>query len=554
MNSGSGKQGSSLPRRSLLSWTALAGAGAATGGLAGCSSGSDAGDSDDKMKARIDNPSDNLNRKGFPIVDKPVTIKFMTMRDPKNASDFNKVASWKKYQKMSKVKVNWGLVPKESRDEKRNLALSSGDYPEVFCRCGFGNVDIVKYGDQGIFLRVNTLIDKYMPNLKKLMKQNPEIKAGMTSSDGNMYGMPDIVDRDFLGMRMPVKFWVRGDWLDKFDMDLPTTTDEYDEYLRAIKRKKPNGKDDAIPYCDYNQLIGLRQVLMGSFGVANRGSKLSIDADPKDSSKVRFYAITDGYKALVEYMHRLYRDGLIAQNVFSIDQAKVIDNAADGIYGSIADIAPGPHFGRKANKFVAMSALTGPEGKHDFSYVTSPMAGMGNFVLTDKNKHPAETARWLDYFYSGAGLKLYHMGVKGVSYKETDDGPEFITKIRKSSEPSVAQKPYVTVAGGFNFGLVKRKYFKSPEGSEESIKAAEKLEPDMLDEVWPGFTYTVEEAEKLDSVGGDIDKYVSESRDKFITGKLPLSSWNKYMEKIKQMGLDDYLTVQQDALDRYRKS
>lgn len=33
---------------------------------------------------------------------------------------------------MTNVKVHWDLIPEKSMEEKRNLALSSGDYPEVF--------------------------------------------------------------------------------------------------------------------------------------------------------------------------------------------------------------------------------------------------------------------------------------------------------------------------------------------------------------------------------------------------------------------------------------
>lgn len=72
-------------------------------------------------------------------------------------------------------------------------------------------------------------------------------------------------------------------------------------------------------------------------------------------------------------------------------------------------------------------------------------------------------------------------------------------------------------------------------------------------EVWPQFTYTDDEADQLDSLASDIEKYVNESRDKFISGELPLSSWKKYVRKVEQMGLDDYMEIQQNAYDRYRK-
>lgn len=168
---GSQSPRSSIPRRTVLSLSAAAGIGVAAG-TAGCSGGGSDG-STDKLKQKVDHPSDNLKAKGFPIVKDPVTLHFMTRRWATNAKDFNKVLSWKKYQKMTHIKIDWGLEPLKNISEKRNLALSSGDYPEAFHGCGFDGADVEKYGSQGIFIKLNRLIDKYMPNLKKLMDDIP---------------------------------------------------------------------------------------------------------------------------------------------------------------------------------------------------------------------------------------------------------------------------------------------------------------------------------------------------------------------------------------------
>lgn len=297
--------------------------------------------------------------------------------------------------------------------------------------------------------------------------------------------------------------------------------------------------------------------LMGSFGVGNRGSTAgNLDADPEDPEKVRFYPIADGYKSLLEYIHKLYAEGLIAKNIFSIDQAKLRSGTAKGTYGSVADIAPGRMFGGEANKCVPVTALQGPEDERTDNNVEPTLTSIGQFVITDKVEHPAEIARWMDYFYSDAGTKLFHMGVSGVSYKDTRNGVEYVDEITdnpKGLTQTEAKKLYVTDAGGGFPGIVKEAYFKSAESAPEQAKAAKLVEPDAQKEIWPAFTYTQPEADKLDSLEDDIGKYVDESRDKFIKGDMPLSDWNKYVEKIKQMGLDDYMEIQQSAYDRYRK-
>lgn len=545
--------GSVWPRRAVLSLSAAAGLGTVSG-VTGCSSDGSSG-AQRGVRKKLNNPSDNFHSKGFPIVDKPITIHFMTGKRVVTADDYNKVAVWKKYQKKTNIKVEWGLVPDESLEEKRNLDLSSGDYPEALHKQGLTNLDIGKYANQDVFIRLNDLIDKYMPNLQKAMDDYPTVRKGMTFPDGGMYGMPSIRAPETPPMRISFMLWVRKDWLDKLDMDVPKTTDEYYRYLKAVKDKQPNGKSKAIGYIDRVEGSRLMYSLMGSFGIGNRGPG-TLDAEPEDKNKVRYIPITDEYKALLEYLHRLYSDGLIAKNIFSIDQAKLKSAMAKGVYGSIADIAPGELFGGKATKFASLPALKGPDGEHAYINVHTPLLSIGNFVITDKVKHPAEIARWLDYFYSDEGTKLYHMGIKGVTYKSTKNGVEFTDKITdnpKGLTQVEAKKPYVTQSGGGYPGIIKADYFKGVETSPAATKAAKLLDSDVPEEIWPDFTYTQDEAEKLNSLSDDIDKYVDESRDKFMTGDKPLSDWKKYVDKIKQMGLDDYMEIQQAAYDRYRK-
>lgn len=514
--------GRTWSRRSTLTATAIGGVGALTGGLTACSNDSDGPDSG--LKEKISHAPKNMNKKGFPIVADPITVKFMTNKPVETAKDYNKVAAWKKYQNLTNIRVKWGLTSEESLQEKQNLALSSGDYPEIFYATHLSNSDQVKYGNQGVFVKLNDLIDNYMPNLKALMKDNPDIKKGMIFPDGGIYGLPYVCDPEFTAMRIEFKPWIRGDWLDKLDMEMPTTTAEYHRYLKKVKKTSPNGKSGhTIPYGEALKGGGLYDALRGSFGIGNRGKAQNyVDAEPNNEDRVRFYPISDGYKALMEYLHRLYSENLIAKNIFSIDQSKAFEAMNKGVYGSTFDIAPYNLRGGQAKHFVPMPALKGPEGHHAYHDVFPSLKLIGVFVLTDKCEHLLEMARWADYFYSDAGSKLYFMGVEGKSYTETKNGVEYVDKIRhpaKGLTQDEAQKPYVTyMGGGIGPVILKQKYFKGAESTKESVKAAELLQPDAQMNVWPAFTFTEDETQQLESLSDDIEKYVDESRDKFISG------------------------------------
>lgn len=87
-----------------------------------------------------------------------------------------------------------------------------------------------------------------------------------------------------------------------------------------------------------------------------------------------------------------------------------------------------------------------------------------------------------------------------------------------------------------------------------SVEAAEKMKPYLVDEVWPTFTFTIEESERYQALHSDINTYMEEMQAKFISGQAPLSEWDNYVNTINRMGLEDYMEIHRAAYDRYKNS
>lgn len=540
--------------RTLLSRRTALGI-AATGVAAtvvGCSS--DSGASND-IQAKIDNPPEDVTRSGFPLVTQPKTLNFMTGTPPSTADDWNTVASWKKYQSMTDVTIDWGAVPLASIEEKRNLALSSGDYPGAMWGCRFPVLDVGKYGESGVFIPWNDLIEKYMPNLQALMEKYPdELTKGMTYPDGNIYGAPDLQDPPFTALKMKNKLWIRSDWLSKLGMDVPKSVDDFTTYLRAVKSESLNG-DTTVPYGDASGGTGLLRALSGSFGFGNLGASQGfLDLDDKDA--LRFFPASEQYRECLAYLSQLYSDGLIAKDVFSTDKSTFSAGAAKGMYGSLVAIAPEPAYGGHGKDFVAVPALTGPRGDKSWNFIFSRLISPAHFVLTDKTEDPVLTARWLDHFFSDEGSRLFFMGVEGESWQETSDGGvEFTRKITNRPEGQTldqALEPYVTYGGGGYPGIVKEDYFHGQEATEQARTGAKVVEPDALDYALPSLLFSTEEQTKLAPLSADIEKFATESRDRFISGDLNIDDgWDSYVTTLQQMGLDDYMELQNTSYSRF---
>ncbi|WP_217587525.1 extracellular solute-binding protein [Lentibacillus saliphilus] len=504
-----------------------------------------------------DPQASDVNKTGMPIVEESLDLEFFANKPAQNEdNDWNDILVWNHYRDMTNVNVNWDLISPDALDEKRNLALGGGELPDAFFLSSLPNTDLLRYGQQDIFLPLNDLIDEYAPNLSKLMEEDPSIKKAITFPDGNIYSMPSLIEKDFLSLRLSARPWVNEDWLNELGMDIPETTGEFYEYLKAVKELDPIGDGKTIPYGG-TQIQELIQWLAGSFGVMNRGPSNTgnIDVDPNDESKVRFYATTDEYRAMLEYIHKLYDEKLIDQSIFSIEWGQFLANASNNLYGSMIFYDPIELFGEDiGGQYNSVAALEGPDGHQSYNKISSPIWDTANLVITNENPNPAATVRWMDHFYSDEGAKLYYMGVEGETFEEVDGEIQYMDHIVNPEgdmtfEQALAKQ--LTWLGSIN-GIIKADYFQGGESAPQSMAAAEKIEPMAADEIWPRFTFTEEENKVLQAAGQDIAKYTEEMRDKFITGDEDLSDWDQYVETIEGMNFEEVVKVYQQAYDRYR--
>ena len=545
----------SVTRRSVIRLGAAAAAcTAAAPLLSSCSGDAPA----EGLADRISNPDPNINPTGMPIVKEKTTIRMMTSRSSATAEDWDKVASMKKMEELSNIHVDWGLVPSEQASEKRNLALASGDYPEVLHRTGISAIDLAKYGEAGTLLPFNELIEQYMPNLKKLLDDNPDIRKGITFPDGNIYSAPLLYDPDFASLLMSQKLWVRKDWLDMFGMRPPSTLEEFEAYLDEVKGRNPAPKGTVVPFTDDgdkgDQVFAS---MMGPFGLSNHGRGAG-NFDLGEDGAVRYWPASEGQREALTYLNRLYDKGLIQSDIFSTTDDQVRALGRQGLIGAVVTQAPIQVYGREqGEKYVALPPLKRSAGDEmpQWPLIASSVAALGHYALTDKCEHPIEAARWMDHFYGDEGNRLFFMGIEGVSYQKTDDGYEYLPVITDNPDgltPDEARKPYVNYMGGGYPGIVMEKHFEGWESTPQAREGTAVVWDQRPEEVWPAFTVTTEEATDLATLTTDVDKLTTESRDNFIVGKLKLSEWDSHVAKYENAGLPRYLEIQQAAYERYR--
>ncbi len=497
---------------------------------------------------------DNLNKTGMPIVKEKLEVdgfaaKFFS------SQDWNNLMLWDEYSKMTNIDVDWETIQTEGLVEKRNLLITGGNYPEVFFASAFSKTDLIKYGEQGIFLPLDDYIDEYAPNFKKILEDYPSVKQGVTMADGKIYGFPTIYDPEFEGLRggMP---WINEEWLEKLDLKQPETLDEFYDTLKAFKENDPNGngKDDEKGWGSSYGIDPVINTLRGSFGLNKQGT-MNINLQFKDGTEeLEFVPATDGYKELLQYLNKLYAEGLLQQDIFTLEAHEFAAEASKGNYGVLSSIDPAELL--KLDEYGSMEVLAGADGEKLFTAMTNGLGNLGMFVLTDKAENPEAMVRWMDYFYGEEGSKMFFMGFEGVTYEEDEDGNfEYLEEITDNPDGlnmDQAISEYLTWPGGYYPGIVREAYFQGAEAKENSRINAEKAKPYRIDDddILPGLNYTVEENDQISAITTDLQTYIDEMKAEFITGKRSFDQWDEYINTLDKMGVDQYLELSQKAYER----
>ena len=82
------------------------------------------------------------------------------------------------------IKIAWE-TQSDSINEQVNIRIAGNELPDAFQGIGFTNYELTNYGGDGTFIDLTPyLTEEYMPNLTKILADNPDIKEAITMEDG----------------------------------------------------------------------------------------------------------------------------------------------------------------------------------------------------------------------------------------------------------------------------------------------------------------------------------------------------------------------------------
>jgi putative aldouronate transport system substrate-binding protein len=492
-----------------------------------------------------------FNETGFPIVNEPFTLKVLAAKSI-TSNDYPDLPVFQEIAKKTGITVEWQFTGADWATQKP-LVLASNDLPDVFLgRTAVSEGDVV--GNMGLFVQLDDLIEKYGVNVKAMFQKQPSMRAFTTAYDGHIYGLPQQMPR------RPATYAVWGinqNWLDKLNLQIPTTTEEYYNVLKAFKTGDPNGNGtaDEIPWTFQGMEDGISGFsdMLCAFGVMDN---ISDDWLSVTNGKVQYIVAQEGYQDAIIYMRRLYAEGLIDQEAFTQDWNQF---AAKTHQNDPEIIGVGPHWSRNAafddrgdEHYSLLMPLKGPKGHQ--AWRTNPEFVKGAkyvFEITSSCKNPEIAFRWGDAFYEEMiGLQLY-AGAVGVRLK--DNGNSTYTALPPPAGTNDDDWLWRNGMGDLIVGYVSDELsarYEDPVFDRQYLDK-ERLSAYFPKEYYPMVSFTPDEVNELATLRIDIHTFSKQQVANWIVNGGIENEYAGFIRQLENMGLGRMVEIYQDAFDRY---
>ena len=504
----------------------------------------------------------------LPLVDEPITLTCFMETDVKWSATKNSVAEVGSYQVIMEktgVTVEFMHPAAGQQAERFNLLLNSAQLPDMIYY-NWTNVSggPAKYIEDGYIVPLNEYLEKWAPNFMAYMEKYPDVKKQSVLDDGTFYMFPMLrIDEDTgAGSWFKVSgFMIRQDWLDKLNLEMPTTLSELHDVLVAFRDGDPNGNGikDEIPFSSTKDGGYNIEGFAGMFGV--------LDGYYMDGETVKYGPTAPAYKDYLTTMNQWYQEGLIDPEYMMNDAttltSKVVNNQVgctlyllNGGMGSWSNMMAGTDFNLVAMPWPSLDGETpayATVGEYN-KVVTGVGVAITSTCAQDPKKLEA-AIRFRDYFYSPQGVIESNFGIEGESYVMDGDQAIYTDAVLNNDKGLTMTQALSSYAlSASNDAMVKTAmYFKQVTLVLDNQKASQPIWNECdISLLLPNVSQTAEESSAIAEYMSEIDTYVNEMTLKFILGQESLDKFDEYVKNVEKLGIGEVLEMKQAAYDRYQ--
>lgn len=520
----------------------------------------------------------------LPLVTEEATLSIGLPLQP-DCTDYNDNAFTQMVKDKTGVSLTFELLPSDGGEAKQKISLmisANQKLPDIL-NVGLSDAEVSAYGAAGIFVPLNDYLENEAVFFQAACDKwlNEEEYANLMNYgkalDGNIYGMPSysttIDSSSALGM------WINKTWLDNLGLEVPQTTEDLYRVLIAFRDNDPNGngKKDEIPLVGATGWVGnVVQELLNSYLYYCYTSAYGYQLNAENGQLIAPFT-QDAFREGLEYVAKLYAEGLISPLSFTQSTAELrtimtAPNDEPTLVGAFVS-HPSPIFGatgdvERVKEYIALPAMIGPEG---VAY-TAHEASLPSYVLyiTRDCAEPELAFRLLDALREETLNLSSRFGQQDLDWQYTQEGSIPVQmegysaqfgKLTERLDPWSSANNVIWGTTAFSFLPNKLMGCMTiPEWPTE-------LRAYQMQTLWydsvplrsgkcPAerplkIVLTDEETDRIAEIRNSIQTFVDDATNRFVTGDLSTQKdWDAYLDTLKSIGLEQYMSTLQAAYDR----
>ncbi len=450
---------------------------------------------------------------------------------------------------LTNVELEFISPNEDMAQESLGITLASNEYPDVIAYFPMYYTGTLEGAiDEGIILELSDLVAENMPNYTETIASSDVISKAVYTDGGEMAALYCIKDPQQDAFVGPM---IRGDLLDKYDLETPTTYSELENVLTTFVSNGEGGL--GLTSTGFLDIFGNSYALSAGYDIGNTTNPfLNIDGEAV------YTPITDGWRSYLEMLASWNEAGLIYADWSSLS---IVDLETPAVNGDIT-VFDGMYIfidqypASAAEEGFTLEPLSLPKQtadqeihlRQESEYVLSTRGT----VITTSCEDPALIMSYIDYWYSDEGRILVSYGQEGVSWEYDADGnPQY--------------SDYVLNNEAYDFGTIISYYraLNLPSRmdwtgenivySDAALAACNVWSENDTDYLYPSaVSMTADETADYNDIMRDISTYVEEYVVRVINGDDDLdATWDEYVQRIESLGIAEATALRQQALDRY---
>lgn len=313
------------------------------------------------------------------------------------------------------------FYPSDQYNNRVNMLIASGDQVDIIPRVT--RAQSIEYFNDEVIIELTDLINKHAPDYLAACETYDFIAKAR--EEAKFQGKDLVMPWPTLVPRAQT-LQVRTDWLEKLNMAVPTTLEEFEAYLEAVKTQDPDGNGQNDTYGLSAGVWGANLVNIMSMFYCPAGWENWLD----ENGRLQIAELHPNYKLLLEDLTRWYKAGYLPPEVFTSADDQRNDWVTSNKVGALATWYSAPISGIITLRQAVPEATYTPiciKGKPEAANaLRNENATPNSPVITASSKHPIEAMKFLNFLYSKEGQILTVWGIENVSYKLIDGQPDSI--------------------------------------------------------------------------------------------------------------------------------